>query len=63
MVGPSGAGHYVKMVHNGIEYALLQAYAEGFMLIKREALKTAIRTWNKLVEFGAMARLYKIMDP
>lgn len=33
-VGPSGAGHYVKMVHNGIEYALLQAYAEGFDLLK-----------------------------
>lgn len=32
-VGPSGAGHYVKMVHNGIEYALLQAYAEGFHLL------------------------------
>ena len=32
-VGPSGAGHYVKMVHNGIEYALLQAYAEGFELL------------------------------
>jgi len=34
-VGPSGAGHYVKMVHNGIEYALLQSYAEGFQLIKQ----------------------------
>ncbi len=33
-VGPAGAGHYVKMVHNGIEYALLQAYAEGFHIIK-----------------------------
>ncbi len=32
-VGPSGAGHYVKMVHNGIEYSLLQAYAEGFALL------------------------------
>jgi 6-phosphogluconate dehydrogenase len=32
--GPSGSGHYVKMVHNGIEYALLQAYAEGFHLLK-----------------------------
>lgn len=32
-VGPSGSGHYVKMVHNGIEYALLQAYAEGFHLL------------------------------
>jgi 6-phosphogluconate dehydrogenase len=33
-VGPSGAGHYVKMVHNGIEYGLLQAYAEGFDVLK-----------------------------
>lgn len=33
-VGASGAGHYVKMVHNGIEYGLLQAYAEGFHLLK-----------------------------
>lgn len=32
-MGPAGAGHYVKMVHNGIEYALLQAYAEGFNLL------------------------------
>jgi len=32
-VGESGAGHYVKMVHNGIEYGLLQAYAEGFELM------------------------------
>ncbi len=32
--GPSGAGHYVKMVHNGIEYGLMQAYAEGFALMK-----------------------------
>lgn len=31
--GPSGAGHFVKMVHNGIEYGILQAYAEGFNLI------------------------------
>ena len=33
-VGPAGSGHFVKMVHNGIEYGLLQAYAEGFHLIK-----------------------------
>jgi 6-phosphogluconate dehydrogenase len=32
-VGPSGAGHYVKMVHNGIEYGLLEAYAEGFEML------------------------------
>jgi 6-phosphogluconate dehydrogenase len=33
-VGPSGAGHYAKMVHNGIEYGLMQAYAEGFAVLK-----------------------------
>ena len=33
-LGPSGAGHYVKMVHNGIEYGLMQAYAEGFELLE-----------------------------
>jgi 6-phosphogluconate dehydrogenase len=33
--GPSGAGHYVKMVHNGVEYGLMQAYAEGFELFDK----------------------------
>jgi 6-phosphogluconate dehydrogenase len=35
-VGPSGAGHFVKMVHNGIEYGLMQAYAEGFELMRHK---------------------------
>jgi 6-phosphogluconate dehydrogenase len=34
--GPSGAGHFVKMVHNGIEYGLMQAYAEGFDILRRK---------------------------
>ncbi len=33
-VGPSGSGHFVKMIHNGIEYGLMQAYAEGFSIMK-----------------------------
>ena len=33
-VGPSGAGHFVKMVHNGIEYGMMQAYAEGFSILQ-----------------------------
>ena len=33
-VGPHGAGHYVKMIHNGIEYGLMQAYAEGFDILR-----------------------------
>lgn len=35
-VGPSGAGHFVKMIHNGIEYGLMQAFSEGFSLMKRK---------------------------
>src|SRR5947207_7835033 len=35
--GPAGAGHFVKMIHNGIEYGLMQAYAEGFELLKGRA--------------------------
>lgn len=38
-VGPSGAGHYVKMIHNGIEYGMLQAYAEGFHLLREGTFK------------------------
>jgi len=35
-VGPSGAGHFVKMVHNGIEYGMMQAFAEGFAIMKKK---------------------------
>ncbi|NNE35675.1 MAG: decarboxylating 6-phosphogluconate dehydrogenase [Rhodothermales bacterium] len=35
-VGPAGAGHFVKMVHNGIEYGMMQAYAEGFAIMERK---------------------------
>src|ERR1039457_6797794 len=35
-VGPSGSGHFVKMVHNGIEYGMMQAYAEGFAILKKK---------------------------
>src|ERR1700722_10115451 len=35
--GPSGAGHFVKMIHNGIEYGMMQAYAEGFDILKNKA--------------------------
>jgi 6-phosphogluconate dehydrogenase len=35
-VGPSGAGHFTKMIHNGIEYGMMQAYGEGFALLRRK---------------------------
>jgi 6-phosphogluconate dehydrogenase len=50
-VGASGAGHYVKMIHNGIEYALMQGYAEGFELMSeseyRLDLPAIARLWNQ----------------
>ncbi len=55
-MGPAGAGHYVKMVHNGVEYALMQAYGEGFELLHEGRydldLETVARTWNN----GAVVR-------
>ncbi len=38
--GPSGSGHFVKMVHNGIEYGLMQAYAEGFEILRKASSET-----------------------
>src|SRR5487761_1490432 len=38
--GPNGAGHFVKMVHNGIEYGLMQAYAEGFDILRNAGAET-----------------------
>ena len=55
-MGPSGAGHYVKMVHNGVEYALMQAYGEGFELLADGRydldMESVARTWNN----GAVIR-------
>jgi 6-phosphogluconate dehydrogenase len=49
-VGPAGAGHFVKMIHNGVEYALCQAYAEGFELMQASPfgidLPGVARLWN-----------------
>ena len=42
--GGIGAGHFVKMVHNGIEYGLMQAYAEGFDILRGRSMRTCRRT-------------------
>jgi len=52
LVGSNGAGHFVKMVHNGIEYALLQAYGEGFEIMREKKefeidLPAVARLWNR----------------
>ena len=60
--GPSGAGHFVKMVHNGIEYGLMQAYAEGFDILQQRQLQGAARgtslrasTWRTSPRSGGAA--------
>jgi 6-phosphogluconate dehydrogenase len=57
--GPSGAGHFVKMVHNGIEYGIMQAYAEGFDLLRcaaREELPAEQRYDFELAEISELWR-------
>ncbi len=57
--GPSGAGHFVKMVHNGIEYGLMQAYAEGFDILKSansEALAKDMRYDFQLADIAELWR-------
>ncbi|MEW5825944.1 MAG: phosphogluconate dehydrogenase (NAD(+)-dependent, decarboxylating) [Candidatus Bipolaricaulota bacterium] len=69
-VGPSGAGHFVKMVHNGIEYGLMQAYAEGFALLRKKrefdldlrsiadlwGRGSVVRSWLLELVVGALSR-------
>ncbi|NIM89972.1 MAG: decarboxylating 6-phosphogluconate dehydrogenase [Candidatus Aminicenantes bacterium] len=56
-VGPSGAGHFVKMIHNGIEYGLMQAYAEGFALLKKkEEFKLDLHQIAEVWRYGSVIR-------
>ncbi|WP_306455717.1 MULTISPECIES: phosphogluconate dehydrogenase (NAD(+)-dependent, decarboxylating) [unclassified Rhodococcus (in: high G+C Gram-positive bacteria)] len=66
--GPVGAGHYSKMIHNGIEYGLMHAYAEGFELLEAEDLVTdvhgVLRAWTKgtVVRSWLLDLLVKALD-
>ena len=55
-VGPSGAGHYVKMIHNGIEYGLLQAYAEGFEILHASDYDLDLHQVAELWRHGSVVR-------
>jgi len=56
-VGPSGAGHFVKMVHNGIEYGLMQAYAEGFELMQaKEEFNLDLHQIAEVWRYGSVVR-------
>ena len=55
-VGPSGAGHFTKMIHNGIEYGMLQAYAEGFELLKASDFSLDLHQLAALWQHGSVIR-------
>jgi 6-phosphogluconate dehydrogenase len=55
-VGPSGAGHFVKMVHNGIEYGLMQAYAEGFEVMKASEFELDLLEISGIWRYGSVVR-------
>ena len=56
-VGPSGAGHFVKMIHNGIEYGMMQAYAEGFAIMhQKKELELDLAQVAEVWQHGSVVR-------
>lgn len=56
-VGPNGAGHFVKMVHNGIEYGMMEAYAEGFEIMRaRTDFKLDLQEISQIWRYGSVVR-------
>src|SRR6478735_11131182 len=57
--GPSGAGHFVKMIHNGIEYGLMQAYAEGFDILRHAGAKELPEAQRFDLDIGDIAEVWR----
>jgi 6-phosphogluconate dehydrogenase len=57
--GPNGAGHFVKMVHNGIEYGLMQAYAEGFDILKNAGSDTLAEDGRFTLDLADVAEVWR----
>jgi 6-phosphogluconate dehydrogenase len=55
-VGPAGAGHFVKMIHNGIEYGLMQAYAEGFEILRHSEFALDLSEIAGIWRYGSVVR-------
>jgi 6-phosphogluconate dehydrogenase len=55
-VGPSGAGHFTKMIHNGIEYGLMQAYAEGFEVMEKSEFDLDLHEIAGIWRYGSVVR-------
>lgn len=54
--GNSGSGHFVKMVHNGIEYGMMQAYAEGFEIMEKSPFKIDLKAVAEVWRYGSVIR-------
>ena len=57
--GPAGAGHFVKMIHNGIEYGLMQAYAEGFDILRNASAATLPEEYRYTFDLAAIAEVWR----
>jgi 6-phosphogluconate dehydrogenase len=56
-VGPIGSGHFVKMIHNGIEYGIMQAYAEGFEILKaKDEFQLDLQQISEIWRYGSVIR-------
>jgi 6-phosphogluconate dehydrogenase len=56
LMGPNGAGHFVKMVHNGVEYGMMQAYAEGFQILEKSPYGLDLLKVSKVWQHGSVVR-------
>lgn len=57
--GPVGSGHFVKMVHNGIEYGLMQAYAEGFHILRHKESKELVKDQRYTLDLADVAEVWR----
>ncbi|HZQ09543.1 MAG TPA: decarboxylating 6-phosphogluconate dehydrogenase [Anaerolineae bacterium] len=55
-MGPTGAGHFTKMVHNGIEYGMMQAYGEGFEILKKSEYDFDLLQVGRVWQYGSVVR-------
>jgi 6-phosphogluconate dehydrogenase len=60
LVGPSGAGHFVKMVHNGIEYGMMEAIAEGYSVMKSSPYALDLAQVTRIYQVGSVVRSWLI---
>jgi 6-phosphogluconate dehydrogenase len=56
LVGANGAGHFVKMVHNGVEYGMMQAFAEGFLILEKSQYNLDLAQVGKIWQHGSVVR-------